>query len=86
MVYIYIYKSFSRTVNTFARFESQRNTKQAVNELFQVPYTYSSQTMQSITYSTTRVYNTVPVNIRRYQRFVTFKDRLKTHILFNNGG
>ena len=82
----YIYKSISRNENTFVRNESQHNTRQAVHETLHVPYTHSTQTMQSITYSGTRAYNTVPVNIRRCESFVTFKHRLEAHILSNNGG
>ena len=81
-----IYKSISRNENIFVRNESQHNTRQALNEVLHVPYTHSTQTMQSITYSGTRAYNTVPVNIRRCESFVTFKYRLKAHILSNNGG
>ena len=86
MVCNYIYKSISRNENIFVRNESQHNTRQAVHEALHVPYTHSTQTMQSITYSGTRAYNTVPVNIRRCESFVTFKYRLKAHILSNNGG
>ena len=63
MVCYYIYKCFSRNVNISVRTESQHNTKQALNDVLHVPYTYSSQTLQSITNSGTQVYNTVPVNI-----------------------
>ena len=56
-----------------------------LNEALHVPFTHSTQTMQSITYSGTRAYNTVPINIRRGESFVTFKFRLKAHILSNNG-
>ena len=86
MVCNYIYKSISRNENIFVRNESQHNTRQALNEVLHVPYTYSTQTMQSITYSGTRVYNTVPVKIRGCENFVTFKYRVKAHILSNNGG
>ena len=86
MVCNYIYKSISRNENIFVRNESQHNTRQAANEALHIPYTHSTQTMQSITYSGTRAYNTVPVNIRRCESFVTFKYRLKAHILSNNGG
>ena len=85
MVCKYICKWFSRNENIFARYESQHNTKQAVNEVLNVPYTYSTQTMQSFTYSGTRVYNNVPLNIRRCDSFVTFKYRLKASTLSNNG-
>ena len=70
----------------FVRGESQHNTRQALNEVLHVPYTESTQTMKSITYSGTRVYNTVPVNIRRCGSLVAFKHRLRAHILSNNGG
>ena len=50
---------------------ARHNTRQALNELFHVPYTYSSQTVQSIKYYGTKVYNTVPVNIRSSESFVT---------------
>ena len=70
--------------NLFQGTRISLNALTALNEVLRVPYTYSTQTTQSITYSGTRVYNTV--NIRRCKRFVTFKYRLKTHILTNNGG
>ena len=73
MVCNYIYKTLSRTMNSFVRYESQHNNRQALNEALYVPYTYETQTMQFITYSGTRVYITVPVNIRRCESFVTFK-------------
>ena len=86
MVCYYIYKSVSSNENIFVRNGSQHSTRQALNEVLNVPYTYSTQTMQSFTYSGTRVYNNVPVNIRRRDSFVTFKYRLKAHSLSNNGG
>ena len=58
-------KSISRNGNIFVRYLSQHNTRQALNEVLHVPYTYSTQTMQYITYSGTKVFNTIPVNIRR---------------------
>ena len=58
----------------------------SLDEAHHIPYSHSTQTMQSITYSGTREYNTVPVNIRRCESFVTFKYRLKAHILSHNGG
>ena len=82
----YIYNSISRKENIFVRNESQHDTRQALNEVRHAPYTYSNQTMQSNTYSGTRVYNTLPVNIRRCESFVAFKYSLKAHILSNNGG
>ena len=54
--------------------------RQALNQVLLVPYTYSTQTMQSSACSGTRVFNTNPVNIRRCERFVTFKYRLKVQI------
>ena len=86
MVCTYIYQSISRDDSIFVRNECQHNTRQALNEVLHVPYTQSNQTMQSITYSGTRAYNTIPVNIRKWESFVTFKYRLKTHILSSNGG
>ena len=86
MVCNYIQKSISRTENIFVRNESQHNTRQTLNEVLHVLYTHSTQTMQTITYSGTRAYNSVLVNIRRCESFVTFKYRLKSHILSNNGG
>ena len=72
MVSNYIYESISRKENIFIRNESQHNTRQILNEVLCVPYTHSAQTMQSINYSGTISYKTVPVNIRRCQSFVTF--------------
>ena len=86
MVCKYIYQCILRNENIFVRTESEHNTRQALSEFLNVSYTYSTQTMQSITYSCIRVYNTVPVNIRICESFVTFKYRLKAHILSNNGG
>ena len=63
MVCYYIYKSISRNENIFVHNEIQHNTRQALNEVFHVPYIQSSQTMQSITYSGTREYKIVTVNI-----------------------
>ena len=76
----HIYRSISRIENSLVHYESQHNTRQALNEVLHVPYTHSTQTMQSITYSGTRAYNTVPVNIR------IFKYRLNAHILHVNDG
>ena len=86
MVCNYVYKSVSSNGNIFVSNESQHNTKQALNEVLHVRYTYSNQTMQTITYSGTSVCNTVPVNIRICESFVTFKYRLEAHQLSNNGG
>ena len=52
--------------NIFVRNESQHNTREALKEVLHVPYTYSSQTMQSIAYSVTRVYNTVTVHCKKF--------------------
>ena len=82
----YIYKSIPNNENIFVRHERQHNTKQALNKVLHVRHTYSTQAKQSITYSATRVFKTVPVNIRRCEILVTFKYRLKAHILSNNGG
>ena len=82
----YIYKSISRNENNYVRYESQHITKQALVKILHVLYTYSTKNMQSITYSGIRVFNTIPVNIRRCQSFVTMKCRLKAHIFSNNGG
>ena len=86
MVCNYIDKSFSRNENIFVHNKSQHTTRQAVNEVLRVPYTHSTQTMQSITYSGTRAYSTAPVSIIRFESFITFKYRLKAHILSINGG
>ena len=80
MVCFYIYKSISRNENIFVRNQSQHNTRQALDEVLHVPYTHSTQNMQSITYSGTRAYHTVPVSIRRCESFVTFEYRLKAYI------
>ena len=45
MVYSYTYKSVSMNENTFARYENQHNTRQHLDEVLQVPYTNSTQTM-----------------------------------------
>ena len=34
---------------------------------------YSTQTVQSITYYSPRTFNTVPLNIRKFKKIVTFK-------------
>ena len=78
---IYIKKSLSRNENIFVRYENQHNTRWALNHALHVPYTYSIQSIQSTTYSRSRILNTVPVNIRSCECFVTFKYRLKAHIL-----
>ena len=53
MVCNYIYKSISRNENIFVRNDSQHNTRQALNEVLHVPYTNSTRTVLSITYSGT---------------------------------
>ena len=85
MVCNYIYQSTSRNDNTFVRNDSQHSTRQALNYVIHVPYTHSTQTMQSYLYSGTRAYKTVTINIRRCESFVTFTYRLKAHILSNIG-
>ena len=82
----YIYKTISRNENIVVHNESKHKTRQAVNEVLHAPYAHLTQSMQSFTYSGTRAYNTVPVNIRRCESFVTFKYRQKIHISSNDGG
>ena len=81
MVCYFIYKSISRSEDIFVRHETQHNTRQALNQVLDVPHTHCTQTVQPITYSGPKNLNTVPVNIRRCKSFVTFKYRLKAHIL-----
>ena len=82
----YMYKFISRNENIFVSNESQHSTRQALNKVLHVPYTYSTQTMESITHSGTRECDTVPVNIIGCESFVAFKNRLKAHVLFISGG
>ena len=43
MLCIYIYKSTSGSENIFLRNETQHNTRQTLNKILHVPYTYSTQ-------------------------------------------
>ena len=71
MVCIYGYNSISKIENIFVPYKSQHDTRQALNEVLHVPYTYSTKAMHSITYSGPRIFNTVPVNIRICESCVT---------------
>ena len=82
----YTLKYCSRNENISVHYERQHNTRQTQVQVLHVSYTYSTKSMQSITYSGTRVFNTVPVKIRRREHFVTFNFSQKAHILSKSGG
>ena len=84
LVRIYIYKSISKLENNFVRYESLNNPRQTLNQVQKVLLAYSTQTIQSFTYSGPRIFNSVPVNIKKCQTLGYLQIQLKAHILFNN--
>ena len=81
----YIHKSISRTENIFVRPETRHTTGQTLNQVVYVLQSFSTQTMQSITYIVPRTFNAAPVNFTICKSFVNFKHTLTVHIASKNG-
>jgi len=68
-------------------FSLQRNshkTRQVQNRMLSVPFARSSHTLQSISFSCPRTYNSLPTTIKESIIFPTFKYRSKKHLQSDN--
>ena len=80
----YVYRSLNNPlISTFYYRSSDVNTRESVQNLLEIPLITSTLCRQVIHYRGSTIFNSIPLQIRSYDNYVTFKINFKKLLLLN---